>query len=175
LQKIIMGDFTQKGIATRSLIATSAESVAYNAVKLYAIKTIYYQFGLKTLVATIFNINQDDKNFEEIIAKKFTEFYTNVTRDLAFSGGGSFIENGAIDGINYLISKNMDVKYSEYIKDNPFFKPSYTPIKENDDIKKSVAMVATYAGGYGIMIGKGLEAYTDISLSLGVINLSYLS
>ena len=180
LKHIALGDSRQKLESFKSLVASTAEAVAFQGAKQYLIGVGLKEMALKPLIASIFNLEDKEEAIPEL-KKSLKKFYTNVTKDLLFSGFSSGVEESIILGINYAIYKmgeGVDKEggdnFLEYLKGDPFFEKGYKAMPGKSNIPNNIAFGATYLGTYGIPIREIVDAYNNIDAgNIGVADNSY--
>jgi hypothetical protein len=180
LKHIALGDLNQKAESFRSLAGTTLETIAFQGAKQYLIGMGLKEGILKPLIASIFNLEDKEEAIPEL-KKSLRKFYTNVTKDLLFSGFSSGIEESIILGLNYIIykmgadiDKEDEGNFLEYLKEDPFFEKGYKDVPGKSNIQNNVAFAATYLGTYGIPIREVVDAYNNIDAgNIGVADNSY--
>lgn len=180
LKHIALGDSNQKIESFKSLAGTIVEGTAFQVVKKGIIGFGLKEMALKPLIAYIFNLEDDEDAIPEL-QKTLKKFYTDLTKEVLFSGFSSGVEDGIILGINYAIYKmgeGVDKEgkdnFLEYLKDDPFFEKGYKAMPGKSNIQNNVALAATYLGTYGIPIREAVDAYNNIDAgNIGVADNSY--
>jgi len=175
-----LGDLNQKIESFKSLAGTTLEAVAFQGAKQYVIGIGLKEMILKPLIASVFNLEDDEEAIPEL-QKSLKKFYTNVTKEVLLSGFSSGVEDGIILGINYIIYKmGNDINkegggdFLEYLKDDPFFEKGYKPMVGKSNVQNYIALGATFLGTYGIPIKEATDAYNNIDAgNIGVADNSY--
>ena len=163
IRKLSLGNSSQKGEATMSIVSYAAETAVYSASKVILANT-FYRYGLKQLLGYVFNIDVKDQDPAELLAKSFKNFYTTATREFMFSGFGGAAEGWGMDELNYaafvtekkiLPFSETNKEYFDYLHKDPLFKPQYTPPKNG------LGMVLNNTGGYGILFSEAIDAVSN--------------
>ena len=180
LKHIALGDLNQKIESFKSLVGTTVEAVAFQGAKQYLIGIGLKEMILKPLIASIFNLEDNEEAIPEL-QKSLKKFYTNVTKEVLFSGFSSGVEDSIILGINYIIyrmgndiNKEGEGNFLEYLKGDPFFDKGYKPMVGKSNIQNNIALATTFLGTYGIPIKEAVDAYNNIDAgNVGVADNSY--
>lgn len=165
LRKLRYGSKAQKKEAGIDLAGTFVESVGYASVQVFIVNGLY-QYGLKKILSSMFGID-DGKDFHETMAGKFKTWYTNITKEMLFSGVGTAVENAGIDAANALVFTGLELRrmfynetgqdFMKWLDDDPTFKRGYRP-KEG-----VLPSIISNMGGYGIPIEVAKKSTEDIS------------
>jgi len=175
-QKARLGNSTQRAEALKDLLGTTAEATAFSAVNAFVVTGIL-RYGLKSVMASAFGIDTDKEDTQKIISDKFKQFYTGAAREMLTSGFGGAAENVGISSLNHLayafskLSQEESGKdYYQWLKEEPMFKPQYSPPPATSWYEN----IANNTGGYGIGFRTGQQAYEDISAGItGTATSSY--
>ncbi len=173
-RKITLGSKAQRAEASKDLVGTFVEAVAYSTVQVAVVSGIY-QFGIKKVLSKIFGI-EDDETFYESMSGKLKTWYTNITKEMLLSGFGTSAENAGVEAANYfaykmqqLTTDETGVDYYEWLKDDPTFKRGFVPKPT------AVSSIVGNIGGYGIPFDVAEKATKEIKSSItGISETGYV-
>lgn len=161
-RKLMIGNKEQKIEAGLDLLGTTIESTAFAGINAFVLGGVL-RYGIKQVFSKIFGIDNDEELYAAV-SSRFKQFYTNVTREMLFSGVGGTVENAGIEAANRVaywmmtMSGNESGKdYYEWLRKDPMFKPPFEQKKEG------LSNVISNLGGYGIAFRTGMDGYNDVS------------
>jgi len=163
INKGFKGNAEQKKEAWTDIAGSLTEAAGFSAINAFVVTGIW-RYGLKSVMAKVFGLEESDESALEYTSKRFKMFYTGFAREIILSGFGGAVESGGINLLNrfayhvsQLSSDESGVDYYTWLKQDPLFKPPYEPSNSE------VANFINGMGGYGIAFRAVSETGGDLT------------